>query len=147
MTEPREAGLELLVRYIAVSLGEYAHKPDCELLIEPDSDDVECDCELVADLADIFHSDKVVRAALATPSPGAGREGLDVERLAEAIEAEWYNGNMGEGTRDRLLAAARLSAPTDGWSGLSIGEPDMHRHDGLGSHRAETHHRWEDYQE
>ena len=26
-----------------------------------------------------------------------------VDRLREAVEAEWYNGNMDEGARDRIL--------------------------------------------
>ena len=29
---------------------------------------------------------------------------------------------------------------------LPLGEPDMHAHDGIGLHRAETHHRPQDYQ-
>ncbi len=58
--------VEALVQYIAASLGEYAHKADCELLIEPDSDETECDCALSADLSEIFNGDSYVRAAFCT---------------------------------------------------------------------------------
>ena len=62
--EPVGLDVERLVGYIATSLGLEFHRPDCVLEVEPDSDDATCDCKLFADLAEIFHADKYVRAAL-----------------------------------------------------------------------------------
>lgn len=47
----------------------------------------------------------VARAALGNATPEHGGDAKDLHAPAEAIEAEWYNGNIGARTRDRLLAA------------------------------------------
>ena len=66
IADPPALDVERLATYIATSLDTFAHEDSCTLLVEPDSDEAACTCRLEADLAEIFHADKVVRAALAT---------------------------------------------------------------------------------
>ena len=81
------------------------------------------------------------------PRRATGDAGLDVERLARALASALGD----DPTSLRKLPLAELIAREyaaltgDTPEALPLGEPAMHAHDGLGTHRAEQHHRPEDY--
>jgi hypothetical protein len=73
---------------------------------------------------------------------------VDRDSLAAALRDVRRRGYFAGPTfESQPIADAILAALPDEWpdDALPLGEPDMHRHDGLGSHRVSIHHRPEDY--